>query len=184
MYTFTLGQGRVVRLQQTLDECGLQPLFADEWTASHVWPCAQHLADCLQEKGTTLAGRRLVELGSGCGLVSLVAACLGASVVATDQASVVPLLQRNASHNLQGPELARWSAVALPWGDADSLRGVLEGGRVDVVAVSDCLNPLYGLHSYKLLAETISGLCSARTEVGGCWAWVFGCLQAEGRCRY
>ena len=47
-----------------------------------VWPCALRLAAWLD--GQELAGRRVLELGCGLGLPSLVAALRGAEVLATD----------------------------------------------------------------------------------------------------
>ena len=46
-----------------------------------------------------LAGRRAVELGAGCGLVSCVLAHLGADVTATDMEPNLPLLRDNLRAN-------------------------------------------------------------------------------------
>ena len=50
-----------------------------------------------------LAGRRAVELGAGCGLVSCVLARLGAHVTATDMEGNLPLLRHNLSANRARP---------------------------------------------------------------------------------
>ncbi len=57
----------------------------------------------------SLAGRRAVELGAGCGLVSCVLARLGAHVTATDMADNLPLLRENLRANG-----ARCAAQAAP----------------------------------------------------------------------
>jgi predicted nicotinamide N-methyase len=65
--------------------------------------------------GAALAGRRVVELGCGLGVPSLVAARAGASVLATDaDADALALLERNARENGVPVETARveWEAAA------------------------------------------------------------------------
>ncbi|OAE20267.1 hypothetical protein AXG93_4010s1040 [Marchantia polymorpha subsp. ruderalis] len=47
-----------------------------------------------------LAGKRVIELGAGCGLAGLGMALLGCDVVVTDQIEVLPLLLRNVERNL------------------------------------------------------------------------------------
>ena len=49
-----------------------------------LWPSANALADVLWERRDTLLGRRVLELGCGLGLPSIVASRLGAEVMATD----------------------------------------------------------------------------------------------------
>jgi predicted nicotinamide N-methyase len=73
--------------------------FADDeflpyW--AELWPAALALAEALPE----VRGLRVVELGCGLGVTSLVAAARGADVVATDWAEdAVALLRRNAERN-------------------------------------------------------------------------------------
>ena len=68
--------------------------FLPYW--AELWPAATAFASALP----AVAGRRVVELGCGLGLPSLVAAALGAEVTATDWAAdAVELLQENAARN-------------------------------------------------------------------------------------
>jgi predicted nicotinamide N-methyase len=73
--------------------------FADDeflpyW--AELWPAATALAEALPD----VAGQRVVELGCGLGVPSLVAAARGAQVTATDWASdAIELLRRNAERN-------------------------------------------------------------------------------------
>lgn len=47
-----------------------------------------------------LKGKYAIELGAGMGLCSLAFAAMGANVLSTDIASVLPLLEHNCSSNL------------------------------------------------------------------------------------
>jgi predicted nicotinamide N-methyase len=69
--------------------------FLPYW--AELWPAATALAAALAER---LDGMRVVELGCGLGVPSLVAAARGAVVTATDWAEeAVELLARNAARN-------------------------------------------------------------------------------------
>jgi len=62
---------------------------------AELWPSARALAEALA--GAELAGRRVIELGCGLGLPSLVAAAAGARALATDwYADALALLRHNA----------------------------------------------------------------------------------------
>jgi predicted nicotinamide N-methyase len=81
---------------------------------------------------TDLGGRRVVELGCGLGLPSLVAARCGADVLATDDdEEALPLLERNARENGVAVATAR-----VDWADADAL---VERGMFDLVLAADVL---------------------------------------------
>jgi predicted nicotinamide N-methyase len=68
--------------------------FLPYW--AELWPAATALAEALPD----LAGLRVVELGCGLGVTSLVAAARGAEVTATDWAAdAIELLQTNAQRN-------------------------------------------------------------------------------------
>lgn len=68
--------------------------FLPYW--AELWPASTALAQALPD----VAGRRVVELGCGLGLPSLVAAARGADVTATDWApDAIELLRENARRN-------------------------------------------------------------------------------------
>jgi predicted nicotinamide N-methyase len=71
-----------------------QDEFLPYW--AELWPAAVALAEALPD----VRGLRVVELGCGLGVTSLVAAARGAEVVATDWAEpAIALLRRNATRN-------------------------------------------------------------------------------------
>jgi predicted nicotinamide N-methyase len=85
--------------------------FLPYW--AELWPAATALAEALPDVG----GLRVVELGCGLGVPSLVAAARGADVTATDWAEdAIELLRANAARNGLGlvAEVRDWR---LPWPD-------------------------------------------------------------------
>ncbi len=82
--------------------------------------------------GSRLAGSRVLELGCGLAVPSLVAARQGAAVLATDEcAEALELVERNAREN--GLEVA---TARADWGDADEL---VARGPFDLVLAADVL---------------------------------------------
>ena len=87
-------------------------------TACTVWRGGERLVEVLQSHRELVAGKRIVELGSGTGIAGLACAAHGASqVVLTDLAENLTLLRRNATRNgwvqsLCGCEV---SVEALDW---------------------------------------------------------------------
>ncbi|CAH0375898.1 unnamed protein product [Pelagomonas calceolata] len=70
------------------------------------WDSALAFAEAVCSRGddslaatTDWRGLRVLELGSGCGLVALALACRGAHVVATERAIALPLLAKNVEAN-------------------------------------------------------------------------------------
>eukprot|EP00940_MAST-03C_sp_MAST-3C-sp2_P001327 g1327.t1 len=155
-------------LSQQLKPDDLAPLFSDAWTGSQVWNCSIELSEYLGKifgEVGAVEGKTVVELGAGCGLCGLYMSHLGANVVSTDQQTMVPLLQRNAAANASVVSSDLFEARELLWGTEAAAKelladtGLCEDG-VDIILVSDCLNPIYGEDSYENLAKTIRWLCN------------------------
>jgi predicted nicotinamide N-methyase len=99
------------------------PYWAD------IWPSSIALAERLV--GESGQGRRLLELGCGIGLVSVVAASRGFDVTATDYyADALQFTRLNAAQNGERPPVAR----LVDWRDFPA-----DPGRFDVVVASDVL---------------------------------------------
>jgi hypothetical protein len=87
--SIVIGEERftVVEVAKTAD-------LVEDWIAQQMattdpfgvvlWPAAQVLAGVIVEKRDSIAGKRVLELGAGTGLCSLVAAHIGASTMASD----------------------------------------------------------------------------------------------------
>jgi predicted nicotinamide N-methyase len=99
--------------------------FLPYW--AELWPAGIALADALPPE---LRGRRVLELGCGLGLPSLVAAARGARALATDWArEALELLEANAARNGVVVETAR-----IRWDEPERLPG-----SWDLVLAADVL---------------------------------------------
>ena len=73
----------------------------DDRTGAVVWDDAVVMALEHFAAETTpgwFRGKKCIELGSGCGFLGIVTSCLGADTIITDQAHIVPLLEKNAQN--------------------------------------------------------------------------------------
>lgn len=124
------------------------------------WPAGQILATYLVQKGTDfVTGRNTIELGSGTGLVGLLAGILGGKVWITDQSPLLPIMRRNVSTN----NLCNNVKVAeLHWGSPIPL----EIPRPDLILAADCV---YFEPTFPLLVQTLTDLADARTEILFCY---------------
>eukprot|EP00928_Gymnodinium_smaydae_P087404 TRINITY_DN71672_c0_g1_i1.p1 TRINITY_DN71672_c0_g1~~TRINITY_DN71672_c0_g1_i1.p1 ORF type:complete len:315 (-),score=51.52 TRINITY_DN71672_c0_g1_i1:219-1163(-) len=122
-----------------------------------LWPSAYILAAWLHDLPVrSLADLRVVELGSGLALPSLVAAEAGASsVVATDvDRSAVALARRAGDRNLRGEARMRFEARRLDFQDA---RALAELGPIDLVLIA---GQFYLEALNEPLARAVSHLCA------------------------
>jgi predicted nicotinamide N-methyase len=127
--------GRDVRLVRPRDSEALldeeafeREEFLPYW--AEMWPSSIALARALAPR--SLGGRRVVELGCGLGLPSIVAALAGADVLATDWApDALGFVARNAQANG-----ARVRTARVAWSEPGPL---LDGAPWDLVIASDVL---------------------------------------------
>ncbi|CDO74096.1 hypothetical protein BN946_scf185043.g146 [Trametes cinnabarina] len=123
------------------------------------WPAGEVLASYIS-RTASLDGKTVLELGSGTGLVGLVAGKLGARVCITDQAPLLDIMKRNVS--LNGLE-SRVSVAELNWGEPipDSIP------EPDLVLAADCV---YFEPAFPLLVKTLVDLVhDLSTEVLFCY---------------
>ncbi|ESR54727.1 S-adenosyl-L-methionine-dependent methyltransferase superfamily protein [Citrus sinensis] len=108
-----------------------------------------------------LHGKKIVELGSGCGLVGCIAALLGAQVILTDLPDRLRLLKKNIENNLRHGDL-RGSAVVteLTWGD-DPDQDLIQP-LPDYVLGSDVI---YSEGAVGDLLDTLLQLCGTQTTI-------------------
>ena len=87
----------------TLDhrpDAGPRAMEADG-TCDRLWPTSLALSKYLCDHPSLVAGKRVVELGSGTGAVGIICAALGAaSVTLTDMPDALDLIQQNVQQNV------------------------------------------------------------------------------------
>ncbi|XP_027909151.1 protein N-lysine methyltransferase METTL21A isoform X1 [Vigna unguiculata] len=113
-----------------------------------------------------LKGKRVIELGAGCGVSGFGMALLGCDVIVTDQKEVLPLLERNVERNIsrvmqKNPETFGSIKVAeLQWGDESHIKAV--GPPFDYIIGTDVV---YVDHLLEPLLQTILALSGPRTTI-------------------
>ncbi|KAI0291925.1 putative methyltransferase-domain-containing protein [Multifurca ochricompacta] len=112
------------------------------------WPAGEVLARYIARRGHALQGLNVLELGSGTGLVGLVAGYLGAHVCVTDQAPLIPIMNRNVSLNrLQSNVVVAELDWAKPLTDMQQ--------RPDILLAADCV---YFEPAFPHLVATLAAL--------------------------
>jgi predicted nicotinamide N-methyase len=132
---------------------------------------AQRSPDC----GTRL---RVVELGSGCGLLGLALSQLGCNVLLTEQPAALP----NLSANVKAASKKSCGAAdvaQLSWGDDADISAVLKQGPFDLVVASDVVfaerfvDPLLRTISAMLENSRSESRSQGAARKPSCWL----CLQ-------
>ncbi|XP_042492026.1 uncharacterized protein LOC122071704 [Macadamia integrifolia] len=123
-------------------------------TGLMLWESAQLMSTVLARNPSIVAGKKVVELGSGCaGICSMVAVRSAADlVVATDGDSrALDLLRQNVSSNLEPQLLDKLVTERLEWGNRDHIEAIKEMNHsgfeviigTDVTYVPEAISPLF-----------------------------------------
>jgi len=130
-----------------------------------LWPSGMHLAERMAKR-PLVAADRILEIGCGLGLASLVGHRAGADVTASD---CHPLAQRFLLENLRlnalGPMKYRhgqWPGLVAPRAGAGGAAPRVVDGSFDLIVGSDVL---YERDERGTLADFIARLAGARAEV-------------------
>ncbi|ETV96979.1 hypothetical protein H310_09828 [Aphanomyces invadans] len=167
--TFQIRQMEELSLAGSLSMLSEMRETTSEISGQRIWPGSYLLAEFVHAHPNIVARKRVLELGAGTGLVSLVSRLVGAkSVVATDgDADVVKdILAWNVQNNLSKNTTGQNSpgsigTTSLWWGD-ESSNGVFRErfgvDKFDVVVAGDVL---YKSELVTLLLATINTWLSA-----------------------
>ncbi|KAJ1482011.1 putative methyltransferase-domain-containing protein, partial [Baffinella frigidus] len=131
------GADAPVSVEQRFDRGPLQHGAACDGTGAAVWDAALVLCEFLALHPDLVRGKRVVELGSGTGVLGLVCARLGAErVILTDLPEQLPLLEDNVRRNALETRVA---VRGCAWGSQPAVREVIAalGGPPDLVVASD-----------------------------------------------
>ncbi|CAH9096907.1 unnamed protein product [Cuscuta epithymum] len=158
---------------------GYQLQFSQDPNSKHlgttVWDASMVLVKFLEKncrKGrfcpAKLKGKRVIELGAGCGVAGFGMALLGCDVVSTDQIEVLPLLMRNSERNtsrvmqtISDPDSFGSIKVAeLNWGDENHIKAVEP--PFDYIIGTDVV---YTEHLLEPLLQTILALSGPKTTI-------------------
>lgn len=118
-----------------------------------VWPSAKALAEQVAKTGRLMEGARVLEIGCGLALPSLVAAKIGAVVLATDAHPDVPyFLEINAATNSVRVEYKK-----VHWAEPD-----VSLGKFDFILASDVL---YENTHAERVAQTLASYSGKNTHI-------------------
>ncbi|GAB2286009.1 hypothetical protein Dimus_020432 [Dionaea muscipula] len=122
-------------------------------TGLMLWESARFFASVLAVNPAILEGKRVLELGCGCGgICSMVAARFADLVIATDgDAEALDLLSQNIASNLIPPFLDRLHERMLEWGNPHHVESIKKSNSkgfdviigTDVTYVSEAILPLF-----------------------------------------
>ncbi|KAI4373554.1 hypothetical protein MLD38_011670 [Melastoma candidum] len=163
-----------------LEVRGHQLQFAQDPNSKHlgttVWDSSMVLVKFLEKnsrKGkfcpSKLKGKRVIELGAGCGVAGFGMALLGCDVVATDQVEVLPLLMRNVERNTSrvlqtDPAVAESfgsiQVAELDWGNEKHIEAA--DPPFDYIIGTDVV---YAEHLLEPLLNTIRALAGPKTII-------------------
>ncbi|XP_022750021.1 protein N-lysine methyltransferase METTL21A-like isoform X2 [Durio zibethinus] len=161
----------------TFEVLGHQLQFSQDPNSKHlgttVWDTSMVFAKFLNcRKGrfcpSKLKGKRVVELGAGCGVAGFGMALLGCDVVSTDQIEVVPLLRRNVERNTSrimqmnsnSDSFGSIQVAELDWGNEDHIKAVAP--PFDYIIGTDVV---YAEHLLGPLLQTIIALSGSKTTI-------------------
>ncbi|CAN1120892.1 tRNA N(3)-methylcytidine methyltransferase METTL6 [Linum perenne] len=135
-------------------------------TGLMLWDSARLMCSVLAGNPSIVAGKKVLELGSGCaGICSMAAVEAADLVVATDgDTKALDLLTQNVVSNLSAPFVSKLITKRLEWGNREHIEAIKElnaGGfeviiGTDVTYVSDAILPLFAT-AKELIATSRDG---------------------------
>jgi predicted nicotinamide N-methyase len=129
-----------------------------------VWDSSLVLSKYLERRfGTSgLQGKRLIELGSGCGVLGISAGLLGGEVILTDAKVALTQLSQNVELNLPPLEFPNVHVCQLKWGEDVSAALHPHAVPFDFVLASDVV---YNEDTVDALLQSFYDLSDAHTEI-------------------
>ena len=162
--TFPLA-GASIRLAQNNDE-------ASRKVGEVVWDASYLLAKYVETR-VPVSGKKVVEVGAGCGLVGLTATLLGGETIITDRSRELEMAKKNIALNQATLEAKRVvvrgvKTMELQWGKLEPAAAATLRPPVDLILGADVL--YYG-KAVPLLLTTLKELSGSRTTIYICNKW-------------
>ncbi|XP_007904229.1 EEF1A lysine methyltransferase 3 [Callorhinchus milii] len=146
------------------DFCGhTLTIFLDkaDYLGAHVWKSALVLCEYFEREKISFAGKKVIELGSGSGIVGILAVLLGGDVTFTDRSFALNQIKHNISVNVPPSCKDRAKVFTLYWEEDPSSFP----SDYDIILGSDIV---YATSSYPSLLNTLRHLSNPGTTAYIC----------------
>eukprot|EP01104_Vermistella_antarctica_P013588 TRINITY_DN4138_c0_g1_i3.p1 TRINITY_DN4138_c0_g1~~TRINITY_DN4138_c0_g1_i3.p1 ORF type:complete len:238 (+),score=54.30 TRINITY_DN4138_c0_g1_i3:219-932(+) len=135
-------------------------------TGTKVWESSVVLSKYLEHtrRRNPLKGKKVVELGAGCGIVGMTAGVLGGRVTCTDIQPAFSLLKTNVDRNKDAIESAGngGNCVCIPLDWTKPLDSNAFSPPYNVILASECV---YAREIIRPFIDTLVALCSRSTKI-------------------
>ncbi|GCC35812.1 EEF1A lysine methyltransferase 3-like [Chiloscyllium punctatum] len=115
--------------------------------SAYVWEAGVALCQYFQKEKINFTSKKVIELGSGTGIVGILATLLGGDVTMTDKPNILKQIENNVSINIPTACQHRVKVRALTWGEDQTKFPT----AYDIILGSDIV---YSSVSYPALLET------------------------------
>ncbi|XP_042194200.1 EEF1A lysine methyltransferase 3-like [Callorhinchus milii] len=130
----------------------------ESYVGSHVWKAGIVLCEYFEKEKISFAGKKVIELGSGTGIVGILAVLLGGDVTFTDKSFILKRTKQNISANLPPSCKKRTKVCVLSWGDDQKNFP----SNYDVILGADIV---YCRSAYPFLLQTLKHLSNEMTTI-------------------
>ncbi|XP_072342688.1 EEF1A lysine methyltransferase 3-like [Scyliorhinus torazame] len=135
-----------------------QILGANLGVSAYVWDAGVALCQYFEKANVIFNGKRVIELGSGTGIVGILATLLGGDVTLTDQPNVLKQIEKNVIVNVPAACRHRLQIRPLIWGE----------NHTDFPAAYDFIlgsDIVYSSVTYPALVETLCYLANKGSTI-------------------
>ncbi|XP_067848087.1 EEF1A lysine methyltransferase 3-like [Heptranchias perlo] len=126
--------------------------------SAYVWQAGIALCRYFEKEKINFTGKKVIELGSGTGIVGILAALLGGDVTMTDKPNTLKQIENNVSINIPTARRHRLKVSALTWGENHTDFPT----DYDFILGSDIV---YSSVTYPALIETLRHLSNRGTTI-------------------
>ncbi|XP_067847798.1 EEF1A lysine methyltransferase 3-like [Heptranchias perlo] len=126
--------------------------------SAYVWGPGLFLCRYFEDEKFNFTGKKVLELGSGTGIVGILAVLLGGDVTMTDKAIVLKQIEHNVSANIPATSRHRSKIRALAWGNDQNNFPT----DFDIILGSDIV---YNPTQFQNLIQTLLHIAKEKTTI-------------------